>query len=96
MINREVVFSKIAQERLEALLNYLETEWSLLVKKKFIIKLDECFNQINVFPNSNQYSKTLNLNRCKVTKHTTFYYSFTDDEIYVSFFIDSRMKNIDK
>lgn len=93
MTKRKVIFSKISEEKLESLLNYLELEWSITVKKRFITKLNNCFKQIDNFPNSNQYSETLKMNKCKVSKQTSFFYTVTEKEIFVSFFIDNRMNN---
>jgi plasmid stabilization system protein ParE len=94
MIKREIIFSKVAKDKLESTLQFLETEWSVSTKRKFVKKLDGCFKQIDTFPNSFMYSATLKLNKCKVTKHTAFYYRCTENEISVYYFIDNRMNNI--
>ena len=92
-MKRQIIFSKISKEKLELTLKYLEVEWSISTKKKFIKKLDKCFKQIDSFPDSNKFSKSLRLYKCKLTKQTSFYYRYTEKHIYVSYFIDSRMNN---
>ena len=49
---REILFSKRASNKLEKLLEYLELEWSVKVKKTFIGKLDNAFAQISKYPDS--------------------------------------------
>jgi plasmid stabilization system protein ParE len=43
---RTVVLSKKASQKLEALLEYFETEWSAKVKEDFIGKLDKSLDLI--------------------------------------------------
>ena len=43
---RKVILSKRASHKLEKLLEYLESEWSLKVKNDFIVKLDKSLLQI--------------------------------------------------
>jgi plasmid stabilization system protein ParE len=47
---RTVVLSKKASQKLEELLEYLETEWSAKVKEDFIVKLDKSLYLIKQFP----------------------------------------------
>ncbi|MBX2960061.1 MAG: type II toxin-antitoxin system RelE/ParE family toxin [Flavobacteriales bacterium] len=49
---RKVVISKRASNRLENLFDYLESEWSLKVKKAFINKLDKSLKQLQQYPDS--------------------------------------------
>ena len=53
---RTVKLSKRASRKLDILLEYLETEWSLKVKKEFIEKLDKTLqliqNNPDTFPKS--------------------------------------------
>jgi len=89
---REVVLSKRAAGKLEKLLNYLETQWSEGVKKKFIKKFDDSVKAITVFPESTEKSNLKKgLHRCVVTKQTTFYYQFNDFEIQIITIFDTRM-----
>ncbi len=49
---KTVVFSKRSSNRLDKLLAYLGSEWSLKVKNEFIEKLDRCVLQISKHPDS--------------------------------------------
>ena len=53
---REVVLSKRASEKLENLLNYLETQWSEKLKQNFIIKFDDSVKAISLFLESTEKS----------------------------------------
>jgi len=88
---KKVVFSKRARRRLEKLLDYLESEWSLKVKNEFIEKLDRCVLQISRHPESCPVSEEFpGLYKCVVTKQTTFYYRIEEKEIQVITFFDNR------
>jgi plasmid stabilization system protein ParE len=93
---RKIVLSKQAADKLENLFNYLETEWSESVKQKFIKKLDDNLNFISSFPEANEKSDLKEgLHRCVVTKQTTIYYLFNDEEVQIVTIFDTRM-NIEK
>jgi len=49
-MNREIRLSKRAMKQINALLVYLEKEWSTKVKTDFILKLDESLKQIQKLP----------------------------------------------
>ena len=88
---RQVVFSKRARNKLEKLLNYLETEWSLKVKNEFIVKLDRRILQISRHPASCPESEYFpDLHKCVVTKQTTLYYRVKEEEIEVITLFDNR------
>lgn len=89
---RIVKFSKKASLKLEALFNYLETEWSSKVKEGFIEKLDKSIKQIQNFPESNPQSEILKgLHKSVVTKQTSIYYKYDKNTIMIVAIIDNRM-----
>lgn len=89
---RKVIFSNRASTRLRKLLEYLESNWSVRVKKNFIIKLDKGLNQIKKFPESSQQSEIQKgLHRLIVTKQTILYYRFDSKTIKVITMFDNRM-----
>lgn len=89
---RKVILSKRASNQLEKLLEYLESEWSITVKKNFIIKLNKAINQIQKFPESSQRSEIeKGLHRLTVTEQTTLYYRFDSKTIQIITFFDNRM-----
>ena len=90
-MSKKVVFSKRARRKLEKLLVYLESEWSLKVKNEFIEKLDRCVLQISQHPESCPVSGEFpGLYKCVVTKQTTLYYRIEEKEIQVITFFDNR------
>jgi plasmid stabilization system protein ParE len=93
---KRVVFSKRASFLLENLLEYLEREWSVKVKKDFIKKMDKAINQIINFPESCPRSEIKKgLHRLIVTRQTTIYYQFDSKSIKIITIFDNRM-NPDK
>jgi plasmid stabilization system protein ParE len=89
---RKVILSKRASQKLDKLLNYLETEWSLKVKHDFISKFDKALSQIKKYPDSSPHSNNVNgLFKKVVTKQTTIYYKFNDNAISVVTIFDNRM-----
>jgi plasmid stabilization system protein ParE len=88
---RKVVFSRIASRRLEALLLFLELEWSPNAKKQFIARLDASLNRLKKYPGSAPRSQTIpNLHRCVITRQTTIYYRFDKHTIKVVALFDTR------
>lgn len=88
---RKVVLSNTAQRKLDKLIIYLIEEWSLKIKNEFISKLDNVVEQIKnnpeLFPKSN---KGNNVRKCVVTKHTTLFYKFDSNQIYILTIFDNR------
>jgi plasmid stabilization system protein ParE len=90
-VSKKVVFSKRSRRRLEKLLVYLESEWSLKVKNEFIEKLDRCVLFISQHPESFPVSEEFpGLYKCVVTKQTTLYYRIEEKEIQVITIFDNR------
>jgi plasmid stabilization system protein ParE len=89
---RKIILSKRASRRLDSLLNYLETEWSLKVKKDFIKKLDKSLLQIRNYPDSSECSDLVKgLHRHVITKQTTFFYRYDSKSITIITIFDNRM-----
>ncbi|WKV11822.1 type II toxin-antitoxin system RelE/ParE family toxin [Marivirga harenae] len=89
---REILLSKRASDKLEKLLEYLELEWSLKVKKAFIGKLDTAFAQISKYPDSAPKSDSVKgLHRFVISKQTTMYYKYDSKSIKIVTFFDTRM-----
>jgi len=90
-MNRTIKISKRARNKLEKLLEYLETNWSLKVKKEFIKKLDHSISLIQLNPDSFQKSFLIQgLHKCVVTKQTTVYFRFDKKNIYIVTIFDNR------
>jgi plasmid stabilization system protein ParE len=89
---RKVILSKRASDRLEKLLEYLESEWSLKVKKEFISKLDKSLKQIQKYPDSCQQTDFVKgLHMFVVTKQTSVFYRYDAKSINIVTIFDNRM-----
>lgn len=92
MTQKQIVLSSRAKLRLQALLNYLETEWSQKVKSDFIKKLDRSINQIANHPLSGkEASKKKGVYQIIVTKQTSLFYRVKENEIQIITLEDNRM-----
>jgi plasmid stabilization system protein ParE len=89
---RKIILSKRASNRLEKLLEYLELEWSIKVKKDFIKKLDKSLKQIQKYPDSCQQTDFIKgLHMLVVTKQTSLFYRFDANKITIVTIFDNRM-----
>jgi len=89
---RKIILSKRASKKLDKLLEYLESEWSLKVKTDFIKKLDKSLNQIQRYPESCQKTDFVKgLHRLVVTKQTTVFYRFDSKIITI---VESAPKSL--
>lgn len=83
-MRRKVIISKIAENKLENLFEYLIKHWSLKVKSDFVKKLDKNIEIIREQPESFPESqKEVGLRKCVITKQTTLYYRFSTKQIRV-------------
>ncbi|MCB0803495.1 MAG: type II toxin-antitoxin system RelE/ParE family toxin [Flavobacteriales bacterium] len=90
-MNRIVVISKTAENKLDNLFDYLIQNWSIGVKKDFVAKLESSIeiikNQPEIFPES---KKGKGLRKCVITKQTSLYYRFNSKRINIITIFDSR------
>ncbi|KAA3650981.1 MAG: type II toxin-antitoxin system RelE/ParE family toxin [Bacteroidetes bacterium] len=90
-MNRIVVISKTAEKKLDNLFDYLIQNWSIGVKKDFVVKLESSIeiikNQPEIFPES---KKGKGLRKCVITKQTSLYYRFNSKRINIITIFDSR------
>jgi len=88
---RTIKLSKHAAKKLDKLLEYLENEWSLKVKKEFIDRLDKSLKLIqenpDLFPES---ILKKGLHKCVLTKQTTIYYRIDKKSINIVTLFDNR------
>ena len=90
-MERKIILSKRASQKLDKLLLYLESEWSERVKKNFIKKLDRALDILKENPGSSPESrKSPEIHQCVVTKQTTILYRFDRMKIYVITIFDNR------
>jgi plasmid stabilization system protein ParE len=89
---RKVVLSKRATLRLEKLLRYLETEWSLKTKNEFIRKLDKSVEQIRLYPEIGlETGYIAGLRKYVVTKQISLYYKYNQKSVFIVTIFDNRM-----
>lgn len=92
----KVILSPLAKLKINLLLQYLEEEWDVQSKKKFLSKLESSVQSISLFPESNPKSEKYDgLYKKVVTNQTSLYYRILDDEIQIITVIDNR-QNPDK
>jgi plasmid stabilization system protein ParE len=90
-MEREIRLSVRAKNKLTNLLAFLETEWSVKVRKDFVHKLDDCLKKIQTLPDSFPESEAVKgLRKCVITKQTTLYYKYSDSTIDIVTFFDTR------
>ncbi|QRM88285.1 type II toxin-antitoxin system RelE/ParE family toxin [Lacinutrix sp. WUR7] len=88
-----VYFSPIAAQKLIKLSTYLLENWNKKVRDAFVEKLKNKMQQISIYPQSCNESKTTKgLFKCVVTKQTTIYYRIHEakQEIEVVTLFDTR------
>jgi len=89
-----IYISERAERNLENILQYLEDEWSLSVKKAFLEELNSNFERISlmpyVFPKSEKFE---NLHKGLITKHAYIFYQVFDEYIDVVTIQDTRQNS---
>lgn len=87
-----MILSKRASKKLNKLIEYFESEWSLKVKKDFIIKLDKALKQVQKYPDSCQQTDFVKgLHMLVVTKQISVFYRFDSKSITIVTVFDNRM-----
>ena len=88
---RKIIFSRRSKLQLEELIEYLEYRFSLVTKEKFVATLDSFVvltqKDPKIFPKSEANKK---ISKCVISKQTTLYYSFNNQEIRLLSFFDTR------
>lgn len=88
---RNVIVSKLAEDKLQKLFDYLTESWSLKVKSDFVEKLDRSIEIIKTQPESFPESDIKpGLHKCVVSKQTTLYFRFTSSQIKIVNIFDNR------
>ncbi|MGL2992608.1 type II toxin-antitoxin system RelE/ParE family toxin [Flavobacterium sp. TSSA_36] len=88
---RKIIFSRRSKLQLEELVEYLEYRFSKPTKEKFISKLDSFVGLIQkdpkIFPKS---EANKDVRKCVISKQTTLYYNFNNQEIRLLSLFDTR------
>ncbi|MGL1886382.1 MAG: type II toxin-antitoxin system RelE/ParE family toxin [Reichenbachiella sp.] len=96
MSKHTVYLSPIAELKLEALVEYLNTEWGLKSKTKFLKEMKKSISKIENFPESCPKSELYNgIYKCVVSKLTSFYYRIENQEVEILTITDNRQNPIE-
>ncbi len=90
-MNREVIWSPLAERDLGNILEYLAKNWNQKVIIRFLNKINLVTNQIAKVPN--QYpiiNKKLQVRKCVVTKQNTLFYREIEKRIEILRLYDTR------
>ena len=88
-----VTISERAEKNLDDMVHYLDAEWSVRIRKKFLdllLKKIEMIKQMPLMYEASLTKKTIRL--CVVNKQTSMYYRVKKDEIEIVT-IQSNRKN---
>lgn len=88
----QLIVKKRFKNKLEKLLTYLESEFGLIVTKKFAQRLDHKFQTLLQYPFMGMQSPTiLNIRSIRAGKHSRIYYRIEKDKIVVVNMYDTRI-----
>ena len=80
-----------AEEQLNLLLEYLDSEWGAKVCDNFLEKFDRALQTIAWSPAAYPFStKFPGLHKCVVTRQTSIYYRILENEIEIAAVLDNR------
>ncbi len=87
----KVTISERAEKNLDDIIQYLETEWSVRVRDKFLEVLKTKIEQIGRMPQMYEASsKKKTIRRCVISKQTSLYYKAKKEEIEIITIQDNR------
>ncbi len=87
----KVTISERAEQNLDGIIQYLETEWSVRVRDKFLELLRTKIEQIKKMPQMYENSsKKKVIRRCVISKQTSLYYRARKEEIEIITIQDNR------
>lgn len=87
----KVYLSPLAEYKLIRLTEYIEEEWGVTSKNKFLDKLKQKFNQISIQPESSPLTEAFDsVYWSVVTRQCSLYYRIEDNEIEIITITDNR------
>lgn len=88
----KVVFSAEAKKQLELLVAYLETEWSVSARDRFLKQLRQSVAVIKKLPNAYPTSERFaDARRCVVVPQVSLFYRVDDEVVIILALLDNRM-----
>jgi plasmid stabilization system protein ParE len=72
---RQVIWSPLAENDFESILQYLQENWDSVVVSKFIELTDEIIKQVTINPKQFPViQKSKRIRKCVISKHNTLFY----------------------
>ncbi|MCP4121283.1 MAG: type II toxin-antitoxin system RelE/ParE family toxin [Bacteroidetes bacterium] len=91
MISRKVKLSPLAEQKLDLLLDYLEKEWSVEIRNRFLQKFKEKAGQAASFPKSCPESIAMpGIFKAVIDHQNSFFYRLESNGIEIITLTDNR------
>ena len=87
---RKLEFSKKSLKEIRIIVDYLNSKWSEKTSKKFLNKLKENIDLIQINPELFPISEFEELRKCVVSKQTTVFFIIEKNKIYIVSVFDTR------
>lgn len=88
----EIVWRRAAIKRLEAIINYLQDEWSVKVAEDFINRIEKTEELLVSHPFIGKKSAKSELRKLLITKHNIIVYQIKKNKIFILNIYDTRRK----
>ncbi len=87
---RKLEFSNRSLKEIRIIVDYLNSKWSEKTSKKFLNKLKENIDLIQINPELFPISEFEELRKCVVSKQTTIFFIIEKNKIYIVSVFDTR------
>ena len=87
----EIVYSRAAEKQLNALVAYLEIEWSERVADSFLVVFNDKLELLRLNPKLGRpLERDPSIRKVTLTKHNLLYYTFDLSQVYLLTIFDTR------
>lgn len=87
---KEIIWTPQAEKTHDAVIDYLNEEWSEKEVMKFIEKSDDVIKHISRYPMAYRSAGKDDVREAVVTKHNLLLYRISGQKIYIVYFWDTR------
>lgn len=88
----KITWSKFAQKQFDNIVSYIENEWSSRISAKFVLKANELFELLKLYPEAGSIEiKEKNIRGFLLTKQVKLFYRLKSSEIILLSFFDTRL-----
>ncbi|MBC5835744.1 type II toxin-antitoxin system RelE/ParE family toxin [Flavobacterium sp. F372] len=87
---RKLEFSNRSLKEIRIIVDYLNSKWSEKTSKKFLNKLKENIDLIQINPELFPVSEFEELRKCVVSKQTTVFFIIEKNKVYIVSVFDTR------